>query len=989
MEAPNSQRTDHEGSPGHEEKMEDLSGVIHELGNTDFVSKYSRRRRASGTASPSPSCCSLPMSPMSPVMSPGTKSPPNVAEGRGTITLTRMRSIKLKLEAVKESQDRAEQAGRALKKHMYKRRSGVVVPPKEAVQQVTKADRYPARENHKPLQQWDRDSRSADSHEGRGSSSESLLGNGATSHTAICEGTGHRENSLSAKSSTSDAPCVGSVPTIGCVPLGDDLHTKRAWSEPSYLIANSRGDNNDSHSLSSQQSKGQISEDGTDAATASDGPLDTSMAHITVESTDEKGPDSDTAQKVSIESEGQSFVEQHVPSPENLQSSAEQHMDSMLSGSVSKESQPKYDESTTDKTETSPSERPSQLALSSVCGTTLEKPLGVMPDDAQPSPPIGEQGVLPSSAVDEQVGGTILKQPPLAAAEKSDISSSTEDSDTSSVRSSDAGLMWRKPGHTKSKSLDMSMHDIVATFDMQSFTIEKVSDSPEEGTHQLETNEFNPVQFHFEESEEDSEGRDTVQKTKDKCLSVLTEGKSEVPGVPSGPEAEDEGVGGESDNEAETNRAFTGLTRSSDMARTEQVMTEAPSGEGTGKEVQLADHLKRLMKAGNTTNGSGKMANGRFLTHPPVRERSAPKEIGSRSVDSNGLGSLREGSEPVPDTGELTSQVSMVSIDSPSETTELPTYRDVVLDVMSEGNDVDKFERRNSKSLKQKSKSDPSGEKQKLKENVDLPGVLNTHTQSTPVLAEQEHLPQEQEFKVTGKDRPISKSDNVLISQIDTGSQALSHTLDVDTMKMSSEDSLEDSPRPLTRQDKQSRRAFKIRNRDMKGKVDTDKNRKIDEDALRVITSERRIITKTSTQIHLPQNSSNCNIQQHESLIVPGKKHSKIHRSQSSVSVFSGSTSDTFGTGARPKLLREINSTRKLRPSLPTPPCGLGAGGSVPEHASSKPREKPVAPFSPSLEPIFSGSTLSLLDTPYGEKVSITYLLLSDRLVNLTLFPAT
>ena len=96
---------------GGDDGVEDLVGVISTLGNTDFVSKYStkRRKRTAGTggvSSPSQQGnASLPVSPMSPVLSPRTKSPP--PDGKATITLTRMRSIKLKLEEVKERQDRA------------------------------------------------------------------------------------------------------------------------------------------------------------------------------------------------------------------------------------------------------------------------------------------------------------------------------------------------------------------------------------------------------------------------------------------------------------------------------------------------------------------------------------------------------------------------------------------------------------------------------------------------------------------------------------------------------------------------------------------------------------------------------------------------------------------------------------------------------------------------------------------------------------------
>ena len=91
---------------------EDLSGVISALGSTDFIGKYSRRRR-SGAPSPVPP--SAAMSPASPVISPGVTTPPHDGRGMGTVTLTRMRSIKLKLEKVKERREQEDNSSSGLK----------------------------------------------------------------------------------------------------------------------------------------------------------------------------------------------------------------------------------------------------------------------------------------------------------------------------------------------------------------------------------------------------------------------------------------------------------------------------------------------------------------------------------------------------------------------------------------------------------------------------------------------------------------------------------------------------------------------------------------------------------------------------------------------------------------------------------------------------------------------------------------------------------
>ena len=114
---------------GEDDGMQNLVGVISSLGSTDFVGKYStkRRKRTTGEmSSQSQANVSLPVSPMSPVMSPRARSPPS--DGKATITLTRMRSIKLKLEEVKEKQDRAAEMNN-LTANIPRRKTGTVEPP--------------------------------------------------------------------------------------------------------------------------------------------------------------------------------------------------------------------------------------------------------------------------------------------------------------------------------------------------------------------------------------------------------------------------------------------------------------------------------------------------------------------------------------------------------------------------------------------------------------------------------------------------------------------------------------------------------------------------------------------------------------------------------------------------------------------------------------------------------------------------------------------
>ena len=158
-----------------------------------------------------------------------------------------------------------------------------------------------------------------------------------------------------------------------------------------------------------------------------------------------------------------------------------------------------------------------------------------------------------------------------------------------------------------------------------------------------------------------------------------------------------------------------------------------------------------------------KLGSGRFLTHPPFRDRVLSKELGS--MDSNGLGSLRECSDGYSGLSELISDESVVSVDSnigPSDTNDGPSYRDVVMDVTAEASGVEKNDRRNGKSLKYKSKSDPSGKKQKCIENVDMSKSMQAHAHSVPVFQSTKPSDGNADGPSSDDDKRKSKSDNVL-----------------------------------------------------------------------------------------------------------------------------------------------------------------------------------------------------------------------------------
>ena len=125
---------------------------------------------------------------------------------------------------------------------------------------------------------------------------------------------------------------------------------------------------------------------------------------------------------------------------------------------------------------------------------------------------------------------------------------------------------------------------------------------------------------------------------------------------------------------------------------------------------------------GNRSSNGVKTANGRFLTHPPSSDRNVQFETGV--VDSYGFSPLSrdktgnlESESPPKD-----SQVSLADSQiAPSEASDLIS-----------ADSLEHLERRNGKSLKQKSKSDPCG--QKNSGYVDLPKVISTHASSVPIL---------------------------------------------------------------------------------------------------------------------------------------------------------------------------------------------------------------------------------------------------------------
>ena len=412
------------------------------------------------------------------------------------------------------------------------------------------------------------------------------------------------------------------------------------------------------------------------------------------------------------------------------------------------------------------------------------------------------------------------------------------------------------------------------------------------------------------------------------------------------------------------------------------------------------DSSKRLQRIpdGDTspTNGNGKLANGRFLTHPPMRDRNCRE---GRSMDSNGLGSLRDSMERFPES-EMASQMSVASLDShicPSEGTEAPTYPDVMRDITAEASGIANLERRNSKTLKQKSKSDPSGEKQK--ETINLPIVISGHSQSTPRLSEEsDNISSLPEFDKT--ERKISKSDNVLSSgespEIGIPPKLAKHLRDIEVKVTTSEESSEETSQ-LSHPIKQVRRPSKKRQRG--SSADSRWERKAEKLAKKSSSdgtkasktkaeeSGKRPATEPSSPI---SQSPEVNLQKRgsvseevSSLTVPHTKKSiSITRSHSSGSVFLSKAEPLRNIGARPKEINDNKNNKSSRSSLQEHFGGMKSGSGVASETTPSPklrerdRTAPYA-FSPSLEPIFAQSTLSLFDGADEGKVRFTSFVLT------------
>ncbi len=312
--------------------------------------------------------------------------------------------------------------------------------------------------------------------------------------------------------------------------------------------------------------------------------------------------------------------------------------------------------------------------------------------------------------------------------------------------------------------------------------------------------------------------------------------------------------------------------------------------------------------------------------------------------------------------------MSEISIDShlcPSEASDTPTYHDVINDVTSQKMDTHKaFERKQNRSLKHKSKSDPSGEKQKQLEGVDLPSVIATHhAQSMSALTkDKDRVPKllEPEFSHSKESKVKSKSDNILSSR-HVQSPHLARLRESPLTRSTSEESSEDAQFPLQRQAK-PRKISKKRRTGVASEalLQRDSSREGDDE------TPPHAATEPSTPTLSPESTlSRMKAKTTLTLPLPVKKTTGVSRSHSSAldygkgalhkpDFLSGASPNTFG--ARPKDLPSASKVRdrKGRPPIPEPLSrGVTLGWSPSDNRAT---------YSPRLDTIFSGSTFSLFE---------------------------
>ena len=433
--------------------------------------------------------------------------------------------------------------------------------------------------------------------------------------------------------------------------------------------------------------------------------------------------------------------------------------------------------------------------------------------------------------------------------------------------------------------------------------------------------------------------------------------------------------------------------------------------------------------SGTTTQKTN--TGGRFLTHPPLRERSVARQQGS--VDSNGLGALRDVSDPAKQVLCLASQVSVSSADShicPSEDStslshfggdanvELGTTTPVTVNLPS----PDQLVRKNSKTQKLKSRSDPTrGEKNGDGSVVDIPSIVSgtMHAQSSPILLDdddddenrrrqQSTTPTQFPFTVDsastsdlsdrGRDVTTIRDSQLTVGDDSAKSSPSESMHDVAVrVVLKSDDSFEEvpttsvkpprpkitkkrpraPPSPLTTQinvgpaDTSSSLVRKVFSKDRNSDNSTSDGRLQTKDAddqseeLSAASSLTLPLSKKSTLLRSHSSAGNgtvSGVSGSGGLVASSRsKHSELPQSLAISRQRSPGAPDSVGVVSRNGVVTASASVPEL--------CDVSSGNISRRTLHSKNHNSLSASYTPSLEPVLSNSTSSLFDGPAGDKV--------------------
>ena len=516
-----------------------------------------------------------------------------------------------------------------------------------------------------------------------------------------------------------------------------------------------------------------------------------------------------------------------------------------------------------------------------------------------------------------------------------------------------------------------------------------------------------------------------------------------------GADTDDEGVGAVDIDEPSYTDTYVSVTAAGSFLHRGGALLPIPqqyrdpSGSATarGRHQRFADLGGPVVETSGTTSTQKTSGGGRFQTHPPLRERGVTHEPGS--VDSNGLGALRDVADPAKQVLGLASQVSFSSADShicPSEdlgsslshfggggsggdgdcsaessrtTSATPDHQQLV--------------RKNSKTQKQKSRSDPTrgADKNADASAVDITSIVSgtMHTQSSPVLLENDdddrrrgHLPTTQ-FPFTADS--ASTSDELSDrggggggggDGVAAGHSAKSSTsespLDVAVrVAIKSDDSFDDLPPTGVKPPRP--KPTKKRPRAPPSPLTTpaaaapagDTSSSASSLVRKVFSKDRnggggggvvagRLLGKDAggggdSPADLPVAAPSS------SLTLPLSKRSSLLRSHSSAgngaagSAGSAAAAAAAGRSKHAELPQSLAISRQRSPGAPdsvdvAPRTGVvTASASVPElcdassgsRLQSKDHASLSTSYTPSLEPVLSSSTFTLFDGPAGDKV--------------------